>query len=104
VPVDYVADSILALGAAPPGTYIVAGEHARSTSRRVLRRGPAAPIDPDHLEAEEIDEDSLTDSQARVLHQAACTSYFRLRVLRGRARAAGSSPRTSACHGLVLRR
>jgi thioester reductase-like protein len=88
VPVDYVADSILALGAAPPGTYhLVAGEHATTVAGVIdlasQRFGVAPPrlLDPDSVEVEEIDDDGMTDSQARALRKARVYfPYFGLRV------------------------
>ncbi len=90
VPVDYVADAILALGAAGPGTYhLVAGEHATTVAGVIdlaARRFGVAPpqlLDPDTLDVDAAgaDEDGLTDSQQRTLRRARVYfPYFGLRV------------------------
>jgi thioester reductase-like protein len=91
VPVDYVADAILALADAPPATYhLVAGEHATTVGDVIAlaaeRFDVPAPqlLAPETTDADadaDADRGALTDAQARVLHRARVYfPYFGLRV------------------------
>jgi long-chain acyl-CoA synthetase len=86
VPVDYVADAVLALAAAAPGTYhAVAGEHA-STVREVIelaarRFGVPAPTIVEPRLLDEALARPLTAGQRRTLEQARrYFPYFALQV------------------------
>jgi thioester reductase-like protein len=87
VPVDYVADAILALADAPPATYhLVAGEHATTVGSVIdlaaRRFGVPEPelVAPETIDAD-VDTATLTDSQRRVLDRARVYfPYFGLRV------------------------
>ncbi len=87
VPVDYVADAILALQDAPPATYhVVAGEHATTVGEVIdmaaRRFGVPEPqlVAPEMIEAD-VDSSTLTDAQRRVLDRARVYfPYFGLRV------------------------
>jgi thioester reductase-like protein len=86
VPVDYVADAVLGLASAPPGTYhAVAGEHASTVAEVIdlaaARFGVPAPeiVDP------QVIDDALArpmgEAQRRALEQARIFfPYFRLGV------------------------
>jgi thioester reductase-like protein len=88
VPVDYVADAILALRDAGPGTYhLVAGDHATTVAGVIdlatQRFGVAPPqlLDPSSVDVDDVPSDGLSDVQARALRRARVYfPYFGLHV------------------------
>jgi len=88
VPVDYVADAIVALRSVGPGTYhLVAGEHATTVSGVIdlasQRFGVAPPrlLDPASVDMHGVPDEGLSTAQARALQRARVYfPYFGLRV------------------------
>jgi thioester reductase-like protein len=86
VPVDYVADAILALADAPSGTYhLVAGEHATTVGDVIALAGRRfdvpAPVLVEPETVDVVDDASLSEAQRRVLDRARVYfPYFGLRV------------------------